>query len=78
MRQYNIFDRDSDYAGFAKAGAQTIVMSLWKVDDFATNLLMTQFYNNLLAGHSKREAFHKAQEVVRSNYPDDPHKWAVL
>lgn len=62
--------------GFKKAGAQTIVMSLWKVDDFATNLLMTQFYNNLLAGHSKREAFHKAQEVVRSNYPDDPHKWA--
>lgn len=62
--------------GFKKAGAQTIVMSLWKVDDFATNLLMTQFYNNLLAGHSKREAFHKALDVVRSNYPDNPHKWA--
>ena len=30
--------------GFKKAGAGTLLMSLWKVDDKATELLLTQFY----------------------------------
>jgi CHAT domain-containing protein/tetratricopeptide (TPR) repeat protein len=39
--------------GFKKAGAQTLLMSLWKVDDTATQLLMTEFYRNLLSGQKK-------------------------
>ena len=35
--------------GFKKAGANTLLMSLWKVDDTATQLLMTQFYKNMLS-----------------------------
>jgi CHAT domain-containing protein len=42
------------YLGFAQAlfvkGARSLVLSLWKVDDKATALLMTRFYQNLL-GH---------------------------
>jgi CHAT domain-containing protein len=34
--------------GFFAAGAETVVASLWKVDDTATTLLMTRFYANLL------------------------------
>lgn len=38
--------------GFAQAllvvGARNLVLSLWKVDDRATCLLMTRFYENLL------------------------------
>lgn len=30
--------------GFKKAGARTLMMSLWKVDDQATHLLMDEFY----------------------------------
>ncbi|MBQ2097905.1 MAG: CHAT domain-containing protein, partial [Bacteroidales bacterium] len=33
--------------GFKKAGAQTIVMSLWKVADEPTQLLMVEFFKNL-------------------------------
>ncbi len=61
---------------FKQAGAQTLVMSLWKVDDKATQLLMTEFYRNLISKHqSKREAFHNAQNHVRSQYKD-PYYWA--
>ena len=63
--------------GFKKAGAQTIVMSLWKVDDNATKDLMTEFYKNLVNGKSKREAFLKAQDNLRTKYPD-PQKWAAF
>lgn len=40
-------------------------MSLWKVNDNATQLLMTQFYKNLLAGKSKFESLREAQKYVR-------------
>ncbi len=50
--------------GFKKAGANTILMSLWKVDDKATQMLMTQFYKNLMSGKSKYESLRQAQSYV--------------
>ena len=61
--------------GFKKAGAQTIIMSLWKVNDKPTKELMTEFYRNLVAGKSKREAFISAQDKIRQKYID-PKMWA--
>lgn len=51
--------------GFKKSGANTIVMSLWKVDDEATQILMQQFYKNLTDGNgmSKRSAFINARSI---------------
>ena len=51
--------------GFKKAGAKTLLMSLWKVDDNATRMLMTGFYSNLVAGMSKTEALSAAQRHLR-------------
>ena len=51
--------------GFKKAGANTLMMSLWKVDDKATKLLMSRFYSNLVAGKSKIESLRDAQKYVR-------------
>lgn len=56
--------------GFKKAGAQSLLMSLWKVDDNATQLLMTQFYKNLTSGMSKFESLRQAQDYLR-NYEVD-------
>lgn len=51
--------------GFKKAGAQTLMMSLWKVDDKATQLLMSRFYSNLITGKNKIESLRDAQKYVR-------------
>ena len=61
---------------FKMAGVQTIIMSLWKVSDQATQLLMTEFYTNWIGKkQSKREAFQEAQNTVRNKY-NDPVYWA--
>ena len=50
-------------------------MSLWKVDDQATNEMMTAFYKNLLAGKDKRSALRAAQLQLKKKYPH-PYYWA--
>jgi CHAT domain-containing protein len=51
---------------FKIAGAQTMLMALWKVDDDATRMLTTAFYRYYSQGMSKRQAFRMAQQEVRS------------
>ncbi len=65
--------------GFKKAGARTIIMSLWPVDDNATLLMMTEFYNNLTKGMTKREAFLAAQNKVKTTAGfENPRYWAAF
>jgi CHAT domain-containing protein len=60
---------------FKMAGVETIVMSLWKVQDDATSMLMTQFYTYLTSGVEKHQALWKAMMDVRAKYKD-PYYWA--
>lgn len=62
---------------FKNAGVNTIIMSLWEVDDQATALMMQTFYRNLVRGKSKRESFTAAQAEVRKKY-SDPRYWAAF
>ncbi len=62
---------------FKLAGVETIVMSLWRVDDDATSLMMEEFYKNLASGKSKRESFNLAQKVVKKKYKS-PQYWAAF
>lgn len=66
--------------GFKKAGAKTIIMSLWKVDDDATNLLMKEFYKNYCSGKvDKRKSLRLAQKAVRKYKRfDSPYYWAAF
>ena len=59
-----------------QAGVQTIIMSLWSVDDAATQMLMQHFYTNWIKDKMhKREAFQKAQDSVKMQYTA-PEYWA--
>ena len=65
--------------GFKKGGANTIVMSLGKVDDEATKILMVDFYRNLMNGKTKRQSLQEAQQYLRkveNGKYDDPRYWA--
>ena len=63
--------------GFKKAGAQTMIMSLWEVFDVSTQMLMIEFFKNLTAGQSKRAAFISALKAVREKYHNPKH-WAAF
>jgi CHAT domain-containing protein len=59
---------------FIQAGAKTLIMSLWSVDDNATQELMTSFYKKWLGGKTKREAFKEAQLELKEKHPQ-PFYW---
>jgi CHAT domain-containing protein/Tfp pilus assembly protein PilF len=62
---------------FLVAGAKAMVMSLWKVDDAATQALMTNFYTNLAKGGNKAKAFKAAQLQLMTKYKD-PYYWGAF
>ena len=69
--------------GFKKAGVNSILMSLWKVDDAATELLMVEFYRNYLSGKGKTQSLRDAQKYVReymdmegNRIYEHPYYWA--
>ncbi len=72
--------------GFKKAGVNSILMSLWKVDDDATCSLITEFYRHWLgdaragiAASDKRSALESAKQIVRSTPGwENPRYWAAF
>ncbi len=62
---------------FLVAGARSIIMSLWKVDDAVTQLLMKEFYNTWISSGDKFGAFKAAQVKIKESYPD-PYYWGAF
>lgn len=62
---------------FKKAGVNCILMSLWSVDDAATEAFMNKFYECFLSGMSKYQSLMQAQQYVRSHEQwKAPKYWA--
>jgi CHAT domain-containing protein len=62
---------------FKIAGANNIIMSLWKVDDKVTQQLMTEFYGYWLSGLDVPTAFYMAQNKIREQYRQ-PYFWGAF
>jgi CHAT domain-containing protein/Tfp pilus assembly protein PilF len=67
--------------GFMYAGAPSVVMSLWEVDDGSASEIIKSFYLNLKHGYSKSGALRKARrkflkesDMMRSH----PYFWCTL
>lgn len=61
--------------GFLYAGTPSLVVSLWRVNDTSTTLLMKRFYEGLLGGEAKPEALRQAMLAVKEQFPH-PYYWA--
>jgi CHAT domain-containing protein len=61
--------------GLLQAGAQSLVLSLWDVNDDSTKDFMVEFYSGLQQGHSKADAMQIASIRLRERRPH-PYYWA--
>jgi CHAT domain-containing protein len=59
------------------AGVSSVVVSLWKVPDEPTALLMKEFYRNLQQNPNKAQALRQAMLATKQKYPD-PLNWAAF
>ncbi|MDB4835222.1 CHAT domain-containing protein, partial [Cyclobacteriaceae bacterium] len=59
------------------AGAKTIFMSLFKVDDEVTDMLMTLFYQNYLQTKNTKTAFIEAKKELMKTY-SAPYYWGAF
>jgi CHAT domain-containing protein len=69
--------------GFQFAGAQNLLFSLWKVNDYTTSVFMEKFYKNIQNNYSYFEANHKAKlDFLKSfsipNSKKSPYYWSAF
>ena len=69
--------------GFQFAGAQNLLFSLWKVNDYTTALFMDKFYHYIYNGNSYLEANHQSKldflaDKNISNTKKSPYYWSAF
>lgn len=62
---------------FLVAGAKTLIMSMFKVDDAATQKLILNFYRKWLSTGNLRQSFIEAKKELRTEYPE-PIYWGAF
>ncbi len=59
------------------AGASSIIVSLWSVDDSSTSFLMSEFYQQIQQKPDKAQALRQAMLTTMKQYPE-PKYWAAF
>lgn len=62
---------------FLVAGAKVLIMSMFKVDDEATQKLMVKFYQKFINSGDLRQSFVDAKKELRTDYPE-PIYWGAF
>ena len=72
--------RSEGVVGIARAflgsGARSVLVSLWAIQDEATEQLMSRFYEHLVRGESASESLHQAMKWMRANGFPEVGQWA--
>jgi len=68
---------ESVHRAFLMAGARSVVVTLWDIEDAVTRRLVTAFYRHLAEGKPKAEALRQAQLAVLKMHPH-PYHWAAF
>ncbi|MEA5544236.1 tetratricopeptide repeat protein, partial [Limnoraphis robusta CCNP1324] len=64
---------------FTLAGAESQLMSLWKVNDDGTKELMIKYYQRLLQNEGRSDALRQVQlEMLNSSQYQHPYYWAAF
>jgi len=67
------------YVGFAhaflQAGARSLLVSLWKVEDTATSLLMLRFYENWLGEYDDERGGHRGEPMSKAEALQEAKQW---
>ena len=61
---------------FLGSGARSVLVSLWALEDSATEHFMRRFYENLVRGKSASESLHQAMKWMRDHGCSDVSEWA--
>lgn len=61
--------------GALYAGARSLLLTLWDVNDASTQKFMTEFYRRFQTGENKATAAAEAAKEIRKEYPH-PYYWA--
>lgn len=60
---------------FIYAGARSVIVTLWPIEDQTTAELMEKFYRHLTRGETKSRALQEAQLMITEKY-HNPYLWA--
>jgi CHAT domain-containing protein len=61
--------------GLLYAGSQSVLLTLWDVNDQSTSQFMASFYSRLTSAETRGAAFQGAARALRESYPH-PYFWA--
>ena len=61
---------------FLRSGARSVLVSLWALEDKATEQFMSRFYEHLYRGVSASESLHQAMKWMRDNGFAEVSQWA--
>ena len=60
---------------FLQAGARSLLVSLWRVDDEATSLLMGRFYENLMGAYDEDRGGGRAMSLSKAEALREAKRW---
>lgn len=61
--------------GLLHAGARSVLLTMWQVDDLSTAEFMGRFYRSLVGGEGPAQAAASAMRALRERFPH-PYYWA--